>query len=67
MQYMKFILKLVRSNLNYRVLGTSIAAIFFRMFILPMHILPRMNIMLDFICMGPVVLPGARRKRQNTK
>ena len=23
--------------------------------------------MLDFICMGPVDLPGARRKRQNTK
>ena len=23
--------------------------------------------MLDFICMGPVDLPGARRRRQNTK
>ena len=26
-----------------------------------------MDVMLDFICMGPVDLPGARRKRQNTK
>ena len=26
-----------------------------------------MNVMLDFICMGPVDLPGARPKRQNTK
>ena len=29
--------------------------------------LTRMDVMLDFICMGPVDLPGARRKRQNTK
>ena len=27
----------------------------------------RMDVMLDFICMGPVDLPGSRRKRQNTK
>ena len=27
----------------------------------------RMDVMLDFICMGPVDLPGARPKRQNTK
>ena len=27
----------------------------------------RMDVMLDFICMGPVDLTGARRKRQNTK
>ena len=26
-----------------------------------------MDVMLDFICMGPVDLSGARRKRQNTK
>ena len=26
-----------------------------------------MNDMLDFICMAPVNLPGARRKRQNAK
>ena len=29
--------------------------------------IPRMNAMLDFICMGQVELPGAHRKRQNTK
>ena len=27
----------------------------------------RMDVMLDFICMGPVDLTGVRRKRQNTK
>ena len=26
-----------------------------------------MDVMLDFICMGAVDLPGVRRKRQNTK
>ena len=26
-----------------------------------------MNVMLDFICMAPVDLSGARRKRQNAK
>ena len=29
-----------------------------------MHLLARMNAMLDFICMGPVEPPGARKKRQ---
>ena len=29
--------------------------------------IPRMDVMLDFICMGPVDLSEARRKRQNTK
>ena len=28
---------------------------------------PRMDVMLDFICLGPVDLPGAHRKRQKTK
>ena len=28
--------------------------------------IPRMDVMLDFICMGPADLPGAHRKRQNT-
>ena len=34
-----------------------------------MHLLLRMNVMLDFLCMGPVKLPGARNKRklQNEK
>ena len=60
-------LKLVRTNLNYRVLGTSTAAIFFQMIIFYMHLLHRMHVMLDFICMGPVELSGACRKRQNIK
>ena len=32
-----------------------------------MHLSPRINGMLDFICMGPVDLPGAHRKQRNTK
>ena len=61
-------LKLVRTNLNYRkALGTSIAAIFFQIIILSMHLLSRMNVMLDFIYMGPVDLPWAHRKWQYTK
>ena len=32
-----------------------------------MRLLPWMKTMLDLICMGSVNLPGARRKRQNTK
>ena len=32
-----------------------------------MHLLPLMNAMLDFICVGPVELRGARWKRKNTK
>ena len=32
-----------------------------------MDLLPRMNVMLHFICVGPVDLPGARRKRRTTK
>ena len=40
---------------------------FFQIIILSMQLLPRMNAMLDFICMGPVDLLGACRKRQNTK
>ena len=62
-----YILKLVRTNLNYREQETGTAAILFQKVIFSMHFLPRMNVMLDFICIGPVYLPGARRKRQNTK
>ena len=32
-----------------------------------MHIYNSDDVMLDFICMGPVDLSGARRKRKNTK
>ena len=55
-------LKLVRTPLNvllhglWNYLSLSICTI-----------IPRMDSMLDFICMGPVNLPEARRKRKNTK
>ena len=34
-----------------------------------MHLSPRINVMLDFTCMGPDELPGAQNKRklQNEK
>ena len=52
-------LKLVRTNLNYRVQGTSIPPpFFFQMNVNFMHLLRRMNVMLDFICMGSVDLQG---------
>ena len=57
----------MRFNLNYRVPRTITAAIFFQRIILSVHLSLRMNVKLDFICIGPVDLPGARRKRQNTK
>ena len=67
-----FYLKLERTYLNYRALATTndVAPppFFFQMTILSMHLLPRMNFMLDFICIGSVDLRGARGKRkQNTK
>ena len=60
-------LKLVSTNLNYHVLGTSAATIFLSNVILSMHLLPPMNVMLDYICMGLVDLLEARWKGQNTK
>ena len=48
----------MQTNLNYRVPGTSTDAIFSQMIILSMHLLPQMNVMLDFICMEQVDLPG---------
>ena len=60
-------LKLVRTHLNYRALGTSTATVFLSNHHSLCTYIPRMDVMLDFICMGPVDLPGARRKRQNTK
>ena len=44
------------SYLNYCVLITSTAPIF-QLIILSMHLYPRMNDMLEFICMGSVDLP----------
>ena len=40
---------------------------FFQMIILFMYLYTSDDVMLDFICMVPVDLLGARRKRQNTK
>ena len=60
------ILKLVRTLLNYCVLGTSITAIFFKWSFSLCTYIHRINDMLDFISLGQVDLPGARRKRQNT-
>ena len=59
-------LKLVCTLLNTRVLGTSMAAKW--SFSLCTYI-PRMNVMLDFICIAPVDLPGAHKKQkmQNEK
>ena len=58
----------MRTYFNYRVLGTTTVAIFsFKWsFSLSMHLLPRLNGILDFICMEPVDLPGVHQKRQNT-
>ena len=54
------------TNLNYRVLGTNTAVIFLS----NDHYLyeHRMNVMLDFICIGLVDMQGTRWKRKkNTK
>ena len=37
------------------------------MIVLSMHLLLLMNVMLEFICMRSVDLPGARGKRNNTR
>ena len=51
---------------NYRVLGNSNAANFcFTWSLILCTYKPRMNVMLDFICMGLVDMPGARQKRQS--
>ena len=47
-------LKLVRINLNYRLVCTNTAAFFFQMSILDMHLIPWINVKLDFICMSSV-------------
>ena len=64
-----YCLKLVHTNLNYCVLGTSAAGIFFQIIILSMHLLPRINVMVDFICMSSVHPQGAHEseKIQNEK
>ena len=57
-------LKLVRNNLNYRVLETSIAANFLSNDHSLCALLPRMNVLLDFIFIGSVDMPGACGKRK---
>ena len=48
-------LKLMRTLLNYRVLGTITATLFsFKWSFSLCTYIPRMDVMLDFICMGPV-------------
>ena len=60
--------KLVRTLLKYCELGTSTTAIFLSNdHSLYAPIITRMNVLLDFICMAPADLPGARRKRKNAK
>ena len=51
--WMSSILKLVRTPLNYRVLGTRTAAIFLSKWSFSLcTYIHRMNVMLDFICVG---------------
>ena len=57
-------LKLARNNLKYRVQGTSTPLFFYQMIIFSMHLLPRVNVMLDFIYMDSIDLLGARGKRK---
>ena len=61
-QFSGLMLKLVRTPLNNLLRGfenyLSLSLCTY---------ITRMDVMLDFICMGPVDLTGARRKRQNTK
>ena len=61
-------LKLVRTVLNYRVLGTSTATAFLSKWSFsPCTYIPRMDVMLDFICIGPADLPGGVESYKNTK
>ena len=54
--------------LNYRVQGSSIAAIFsFKLSFFLCTYIPRNNVMFDFICMATVDLPGARSKATKCK
>ena len=65
------ILQLVLTYLSFpctSYIGTSAAAIFvFKWSLSLCTYIPRMNVMLDFICIGPFDLPGVRQKRYNTK
>ena len=60
-------LKLVRTYFNYRVLETSTAVIFLSIDHYLYALIISDDVMDDFNCMGPVDLPGALQKRQNSK
>ena len=64
---LQYSFNLLRTNLNNDVLGTSSTPYFFQMIISSMHLLSRMNVMLDFICMGSVDLQGAHGKAKKYK
>ena len=58
-------LKLVRSNINYRLLRRRrqrLNIVFFSL-----HLLPRINVLLGFICMRPDKLQGTQSKRKLQK
>ena len=55
-EWYKIFLKLVRTLLNYGELGTSTNIFSFKWLFSLCTYIPRMNVMLDFICMGPVDL-----------
>ena len=62
-------IKLYYTNLNYHVQCTRNfhrRHFYFKMIILSMHLLPRLNVMLDFICMEPVDLTGPTTKYKMT-
>ena len=56
---LSFVLKLVRTYLNSRALGASTAAIF-----LSMHLIPRLNVMLDYIFMAQSI---CKERMENEK
>ena len=53
-------LKLLRTNIKYSFTTPH----FFNYRSQSMHLLPWMNVMLDFICMGPIELLGAQNKQK---
>ena len=54
------LLKLVRTHINYQYPKPPY---FFKTIILSMHLFRRMNVMLDFLCIGSVELRRTRSKR----
>ena len=67
--FLDFELELVRTPLKYRILREKGRDTYYyrRHFSFKTIVISWMNVMLDFICIGPIDLPCARRKRQHTK